>query len=197
MQTDFTSVMSGRTDEELIRIVTVERGGYQPQAIEAAEAEIAGRNIAPERFAAITAAATHQHEEQQAFEQQKATTENRVVNMLIDTVAVYILMALMAFVYGYLTVQTGAAFSIVSFYIVLAAVFFGYYVLMELTWQQTIGKFATKTKVVDLTGGKPGFNAIVIRTCCRLIPFEAFTFLLTDNGFHDRLSDTTVIRDKK
>ncbi len=45
MTTDFKNVMSQRTDEELIRIVTVQRDDYQPMAVVAAEDEIQKRGI--------------------------------------------------------------------------------------------------------------------------------------------------------
>ncbi|QHI34860.1 hypothetical protein IMCC3317_02050 [Kordia antarctica] len=37
MENEFKRVMSERSDEELIKIVTIERNGYNPIAIEAAE----------------------------------------------------------------------------------------------------------------------------------------------------------------
>ena len=37
MENEFAKVMSERTDEELIKIVTVERTSYNPTAIEAAD----------------------------------------------------------------------------------------------------------------------------------------------------------------
>ncbi len=45
MKNEFKQVMSERTDEELIKIVTTERDGYNPIAIEAAESEVEKRNI--------------------------------------------------------------------------------------------------------------------------------------------------------
>lgn len=45
MNTDFKDAMSKRTDEDLIKIVFVDRDTYQPMAIEAAEEEIKKRNI--------------------------------------------------------------------------------------------------------------------------------------------------------
>lgn len=47
MENEFKKVMSERTDEELIKIVTIERGKYNPTAIEAADAEVEKRNIDP------------------------------------------------------------------------------------------------------------------------------------------------------
>ena len=43
MTTDFKNAMSQRTDEELIKIVTILRNDYQPIAIEVAEDEIKKR----------------------------------------------------------------------------------------------------------------------------------------------------------
>ena len=45
MNSDFKDVMFKRTDDELIKIVTIDKGKYQSLAIEAAEEEIRKRNI--------------------------------------------------------------------------------------------------------------------------------------------------------
>lgn len=45
---DFTKVMSERSDEQLIEIVTRQRNDYQPQALEAAEKELERRNLSTE-----------------------------------------------------------------------------------------------------------------------------------------------------
>jgi len=69
-----------------------------------------------------------------------------------------------------------------------------YYVTLEATTGRSIAKFITKTKVVDENGEQPNFNTILLRSLCRFIPFEAFSFLGSENtGWHDRLSKTRVI----
>lgn len=72
---------------------------------------------------------------------------------------------------------------------------FIYYIIFEGIWGRTIGKWITKTKVVSLTGRKPKFKQIVIRSLSRLIPFEAFSFLIHTHpiGLHDSLSKTIVV----
>ena len=45
MTQDFSESMSNRTDEELIKIVTVDRNDYQTEAVEAADKELKTRNI--------------------------------------------------------------------------------------------------------------------------------------------------------
>jgi uncharacterized RDD family membrane protein YckC len=74
----------------------------------------------------------------------------------------------------------------------------GYYLLFESIWNKTPAKFLTKTKVITKDGEKPSFKTILIRTLCRLIPFEAFSFLGSKNpvGWHDEISKTRVIDDK-
>jgi|TARA_B110000090_G_C13351764_1_gene435136 hypothetical protein len=45
MKQDFSEVMSKRTDEEPIEIVTLTRDGYQPEASKAAERELDKRQV--------------------------------------------------------------------------------------------------------------------------------------------------------
>ena len=53
MENEFTKAMSERTDEQLIKIVTAERDKYNPAAIDAAESEVAKRNIDTNKFEEI------------------------------------------------------------------------------------------------------------------------------------------------
>jgi uncharacterized RDD family membrane protein YckC len=70
-----------------------------------------------------------------------------------------------------------------------------YYVALESTTGRTLGKVFTSTKVVGARGGKPALHQILVRSCARYIPFEAFTFLSGDSpGLHDKLSGTRVVR---
>jgi uncharacterized RDD family membrane protein YckC len=75
--------------------------------------------------------------------------------------------------------------------------FFLYYVFMEYKYQKSIGKLLTKTKVVTKDGRKPELNEMSYRTASRLIPFDRVSFLVTTNGFRDRFSNTTVVKDEK
>lgn len=74
-----------------------------------------------------------------------------------------------------------------------------YYTVMEsLTKGRTVGKYITNTKVVDKKGNSLGSDVILKRTLCRIIPFDAFSFLGNNpRGWHDSLSDTYVIDVKK
>jgi hypothetical protein len=72
-------------------------------------------------------------------------------------------------------------------------VFVLYFSVMEFKFK-TLGKFITKTKVV-IKGRKPSINDIMRRTFCRLIPFDRLSFLFMENGIHDGLSNTRVIKE--
>lgn len=69
-----------------------------------------------------------------------------------------------------------------------------YYSFFEGFTGRSIGKFFTKTKVVTEDGERPDFGTIFIRSMCRYIPFDAFSFLGSNaSGWHDRFSKTTVV----
>lgn len=71
-----------------------------------------------------------------------------------------------------------------------------YYTVMEGLFGRSIGKFITGTIVVDENGEKPSFGTIFKRSLCRLIPFDAFSFLGDSRGWHDSISDTYVVNKK-
>ena len=196
MNTDFKDVMSKRTDEDLIKIVTVDRNGYQPLAVEAAEQEIKNRNIDTTKIEQVKADLTTKIEEQKEFDSKKVSSLTRFIHFIVDTIAFVILTIIFAFVLGLFINPTDQSLINLMGYLMLAAGFFGYYVFMETKFQKTIGKFITKTKVVNKNGTRPEVGDIVRRTFCRLIPFDRLSFLFTPNGFHDKLSDTTIIKDE-
>ena len=68
-----------------------------------------------------------------------------------------------------------------------------YYVLFEHFLQRTPGKFLTKSLVIDEYGNKPEIGTNILRNIIRWVPFEAFSCLFSDRGWHDRWSDTYVV----
>jgi hypothetical protein len=192
MNTDFKDVMSKRTDEDLIKIVTVDRDGYQPLAVEAAEEEIKKRNIDLTTIEQVKVELTAKIEEQKEFDSKKVSSMIRFIHFIVDTIAFIIVTMILAFILGLFINPTDQRLMTILGYLMFGLGFFSYYVFMETKYQKTIGKFITKTKIVNKNGTKPGIGDIVRRTFCRLIPFDRVSFLFTANGFHDRLSDTTI-----
>lgn len=195
MENDFTTVMSGKTDEELIKIVTLNRSKYQEQAIKAAENEIDLRKIDASKFEEISSKINVHEKLVREIENNSVRSVIRFVNFAIDFVVIFILYVMIVpTIESILPLTSRVELSI---YRILSLVLFiaFYYISFEYNSQKTLGKIITKTKVVTLDGNKPEFMDIVSRTFCRLIPFDRFSFFFTRNGFHDAISGTKVIKD--
>lgn len=195
MENNFTKVMSNKTDEELIKIVTVNRTKYQELAIQAAEKEIDSREIDASKFEKITAKVEIENDIIKKIENNTVKSRIRFVNFAIDFIVVFILYVMIEPVFEALLPLTSRAelsiFRIGSLIIFIAL----YYIPFEYKTQKTLGKIITKTKVVTLEGNKPELIDIVSRTFCRLIPFDRFSFFYSRNGFHDAISRTKVIKE--
>lgn len=64
-----------------------------------------------------------------------------------------------------------------------------------LTKGRSVGKLITKTKVITSDGEAPEFKHFLIRSLCRFIPFEPFSFFGSDaSGWHDSISKTRVVK---
>lgn len=197
MTTDFKDVMSQRTDEELIKIVTIQRDDYQPLAVEAAEKEIKKRGIDTTKVEEIKTDLEEKIEEEKEFDSKKVKSAIRLLNFIIDSIAFLIVFAILGFIIGLFYNTDNQVIIQLAGYVLLAVAFFGYYIFMEYKYQKTIGKLITKTKVMRADGEKAQLGDIIARTFCRLIPFDRLSFIFTSNGFHDRLSNTTLIKDDK
>ncbi|CAM3555087.1 RDD family protein [Aequorivita lipolytica] len=190
MENEFAKVMSERTDEELIKIVTIERGSYNPTAIEAADSEIEKRNIDTSEFEKIKEKATVEKEQKQKVDSNVVGSGIRFLNFIIDFIIWLIIAGILTFP---LSAKDGN--QMLLGYVIMFATFIGYYAIMEIKFQKTVGKFVTKTRVVKMNGEKPENSDIISRTFCRLIPFDRISFLFTKNGIHDFLSKTKVVKD--
>ena len=71
-----------------------------------------------------------------------------------------------------------------------------FYTFMEyLTKGRSVGKFLTKTKVVNVDGSLTTLKSFFIRSLCRFIPFEPFSFFSSKGyGWHDDYSGTRVVK---
>lgn len=71
-----------------------------------------------------------------------------------------------------------------------------YYTIFEGAFGTTLGKRVLRTKVVNRKdGSKPDFLTTLLRSLCRLIPFDHFSYLSSRPlGWHDSLSDTAVVK---
>lgn len=74
-------------------------------------------------------------------------------------------------------------------------IFLVYIFGMEATTGRTLGKLITGTRVVQADDGQPPtIGQYFIRSLCRLIPFEPFSFFNNPPvGWHDSISRTLVV----
>lgn len=71
-----------------------------------------------------------------------------------------------------------------------------YYILMEFNFGKTLGKIITKTKVISTDGQPLSLKQCILRTLCRIIPFERFSGLFFNGAFwHDTIPKTKVVED--
>jgi uncharacterized RDD family membrane protein YckC len=74
---------------------------------------------------------------------------------------------------------------------------FVYFTLFEHFFGKSIGKFVTKTIVINQDGDRPTLAQIMKRSASRFIPFECFTFFgEQSHGWHDSISNTFVVSDR-
>mgnify|MGYP003113529439 CR=1 FL=1 len=195
MENEFAKVMSERTDEELIRIVTVERENYNPIAIEAADAEVKNRNIDTSEFESIREKAIEEKKQKEQVDSNVVGSGIRFLNFLIDFIVWLVLAFIITFIIGLFVQPSDQSMISLVGYLLIFGTFIAYYAMMEIKFQKTIGKFVTKTKVVKINGDKPSDGDIIARTFCRLIPFDRLSFFFVRNGIHDFLSKTKVVKD--
>ena len=128
-----------------------------------------------------------------------ASQSKRFINHIIDLIFMYLFAFAFAFTLGIIisifSPSSAYIFDTNAFGYVIAFISgMVYFLFFEAVFGRTIGKYITKTKVVDEFGNKPSFNTIFTRSICRFIPFDALSFLFGENsGWHDTISNTKVI----
>ena len=118
----------------------------------------------------------------------------RFLNFIIDSIISRVVATVLAGVV--LGMMGSSEYSgLVSILLVLGGIG-GYYVVFESAFGWTVGKLITGTRVVRADGDKPNVPQIIGRTFARFIPFEPFSvaFGSSNNGWHDSLSGTRVVR---
>ncbi len=133
----------------------------------------------------------------------KATQGTRLINYIIDAIVFYVLIFFFGVFLGILSaigIDAPLQFflylnEIPAFdYLFTSILYFIYIFSIEyLTKGKSIGKFITKTRVVSIDGTVPTQKDFFIRNISRLVPFDGFSFLLANGGWHDLWSDTRVV----
>lgn len=128
---------------------------------------------------------------------------NRAFDMLLFLVVAYVNFDFLQVSFEkYLNTPHGPFVQLLLVNPMVYNVFYGtivllYYTLMEYFFHTTFGKTITNTTIVDVHGGFPFGRTIILRSFCRLIPADALSFFFSsgNRGWHDRLSDTAVVKE--
>lgn len=119
-----------------------------------------------------------------------ASQGKRFVNFLIDYIAVLAFSFFIGIVFEIL--MPGLLLEIPELLLSIL-IYTSFYIFFELVFKQTPGKMLTRTKVVAEDGSEVTGAQVFSRSLCRIIPFEAFSFLGSGPGWHDKISGTRVI----
>lgn len=125
----------------------------------------------------------------------RATRGQRFGTFLLDTFFTYLL----GFAVGIVFVVLGQerALDAIPGMLLGTLIMLAYYVPQEAYTGRTLGKWIMKTQVVNEAGEPITARQAVLRTLCRLIPFEAFSCFGGDGegprGWHDSLPKTLVV----
>jgi uncharacterized RDD family membrane protein YckC len=134
-----------------------------------------------------------------------ASTGQRFLNFIIDSAVFYVCFIIITFAWALFDQLLGINFTVNFFedeslinkllvYLYSYSIFFLVYTAFEgFTKGRTIAKYITKTKVVMEDGSPIGMKQAVMRSLCRLIPFEPFT-AFNGNPLHDKATKTCVVK---
>jgi uncharacterized RDD family membrane protein YckC len=130
-----------------------------------------------------------------------ASSWRRLANLFLDYLGYILLSFVIGIAIAMIEELTGTEGSIEKIPDILFGIvaYLIYYIPQEALSGKTLAKLVTGTRVVSVDGTRPTLAQIVGRTFSRLIPFAPFSFLRGRNpvGWHDRLSNTRVIKDRK
>lgn len=141
-----------------------------------------------------------------------ASKGNRFANYLIDLIAILVIIMVLFIGFLFIYYQFATDTTVVDDFldeseevnpfldrIITGGVLVFFYFLMELLFKgKSLGKLITKTRVVLEDGSNPNYLDFLKRSFCRLIPFEALSFLGSEGrGWHDSISKTYVVDEKR
>jgi uncharacterized RDD family membrane protein YckC len=135
--------------------------------------------------------------EMRNIESRLASGGKRFANSLIDMIFFYFLVFIVSLALAFAGGLSEADLDGIGFNLLFLVFYLLYFTLFELYTGKTIGKFITKTHVVTEEGEKLDFKTAFVRSLCRIIPFDAFSYLGGKAvGWHDTISKTRVINDE-
>jgi uncharacterized RDD family membrane protein YckC len=131
-----------------------------------------------------------------------ASHGKRLANFVLDYITYFVISIIIGIVLALLDILFGISEPLIwvtemegiGEYLLGMVIILMYFLIMESVTGRTLGKFITGTKVLKEDGSELTPQDVLIRSLCRFIPFEAFSFLGTPpRGWHDTISKTVVV----
>ena len=146
----------------------------------------------------LTLNSENEHQETAVVTASKAQKVVRLSNLLLDTFFIVILFSYYVFRSRHEWVQTLSNIlpDSISGSVIFAIFATFYYLIFEGIFRTTPAKILTNSVVTLIDQKKTEFVDVLIRTLCRRIPFDAISYF-GRTGWHDALSETTVIKLEK
>ena len=132
-----------------------------------------------------------------------ASHGQRILHYIIDIIFIYVIIFVLAMIVGFVSSLMGSTAVLgwmqtmsdnegTLIFIVMAIL---YYATFEILLSRTLAKFITKTILVTEDGQKPDWQTILKRTLCRIIPFDALSYLGgSARGWHDTIPNLYVVK---
>lgn len=132
---------------------------------------------------------------------ESASKARRFFNWLIDKLVMFglamVVMLMASLAWGDPVLEWVEGMNKPTEYAVDYALAFVYYTLLEGLFGVSVGKLITGTRVVDAEGRRLTFPRALLRSLCRMIPFDALSLLLSEDdvrrAWHDSITRTYVV----
>lgn len=126
-----------------------------------------------------------------------ASATRRFWTFVVDQIAIWIGLLTLQIAYGVAYgIHALEALNGIKWWGICIAFYVIYYVSFEVISGRTLGKVLAGTRVVTTSGLALSIPTALVRTLCRLLPFEPMSFSLGESWWHDSLSRTQVVRSR-
>ncbi len=125
-----------------------------------------------------------------------ASNWQRLFHLFIDTYLCFLVFSVFIYTFGneYVVKVESILGERGLLYVFLITFRLVYYPFFEILLGATPAKLLTETRVITQDGNKASAGTIALRTLCRFIPFEPFSFFGA-GGWHDTITKTEVVRE--
>lgn len=137
-------------------------------------------------------------------EDNRASSGARFANYIVDLIVLIIINTILSFasilIYYYTSINFFYFYNngglLWEFFTGTLVSFIYYFLWEKYSNGRTVGKYVTNTKAISIDGTDVTTRQVLNRALCRIVPFDALSFLGGGNGWHDSWTDTRVINIK-